>query len=226
MKSNDRKDPDGFWEKFDATPAYSGDTGEAQELAESQAFKIATMKVLDEAFAGNNDHAMYLERSKRIVEQLGVIVDDYTDPKLLQKAHQAYYLAFAFADVDFIEGSGDVEGVFNQRALGPEEFKQAAMQARERLDANPTWERKLYTSLPLFTETAAERYIARAVFSVAVMQIAHWQVDQSSIGEVKRLTAWHLRQRFGALVTRAAEQDTAWADTIADLEVKMRAAST
>lgn len=222
MKGDEHEETPSLWKEFETTPACTEGDARAQELAESQAFKLAAMRTLDEAFAGNNDHQVYLERSIRIVEQLGLVVDDQTDPELLKKAHQAYYLAFNFADVDFIDGSGEVEGVFNQRALSMHEFKQAATQARERLDADPIWAQKLYTALPLFTETYLERQVACAVFSVALMQIAHWEIDQSSIGEVKRLTSWHLRQQFDGIVDEAADNDATWAEEVAQLERVMQ----
>lgn len=222
MKGDDHEGIPDLWEEFDTTPLCTEGPVEGQDFAESLAFKLATMQRLDEAFAGNNDHQVYLERSMRIVEQLGLVVDDQTDPELLKKAHQAYYLAFSFADVDFIDGSSEVEGVFNQRGLSTYEFKQAATQARERLEADPMWAQKLSTALPLFTETFLERQVACAVFSVAIMQIAYWEIDQSSIGEVKRLTAWHLRQRFDALMDETADNDATYADTIACLEREMR----
>lgn len=213
-----------FWKEFNTTPAWERKDQEATELAESLEFKLSARRILDEAFIGNNDHPVYLDRSKYIAEQLG-LANDETDPTLLEKAHQAYYLAFRFADVDFIEDSRDVEGVFNQRALTVEEFQQVAVHARERLDADPEWERKLYTSLPLFTETPAERQIAVAVFSTAIAEIAHWEMDQSSIGEVKRLGLWHLRQRFGAIASEIAQQDTSWAKKVDRLEAGLQAAS-
>ncbi len=207
--------------EFDTTPAYTDDNGESPELTESQTFKLDAMRALDDAFRGNHDHPVYLDRSRYILEQLG-IADEDTDPALFAKAHQAYYLAFHLADVDFIDGSGDVEGTFNQRALSSEEYRQAGEYAREQLDADPEWERKLYTALPLFTETPAERYVAQAVFSMTIMQIAHWEIDQSSIGEIKRLGIWHLRQQFGEIATSTAKADPAWASEIKELETKLQ----
>lgn len=209
-----------LWKEFNKTPAFAED-GESPELTESQAFKLDAMRALDDAFRGNHDHPVYLDRSRYILEQLGIANED-TDPALFAKAHQAYYLAFHLADVDFTDGSGDVEGTFNQRALNGEEYRQAGGYARERLDADPEWERKLYTALSLFTETPAERYVAQAVFSMAIMQIAHWEIDQSSIGEIKRLGIWHLRQQFGELATSAAKADPVWASKIKKLEVKLQ----
>lgn len=213
-----------FWKEFDNTPAWEQDAEAAKELAESQAFKLDAMQALDDAFRGNHDHPTYLERSRYIAEQLG-LADEDSDPALLATAHQAYYLAFHLADVDFVDGSGEVEGTFNQRALNGEEYRQAGEYARTRLDADPGWERKLYTALPLFTETPAERQIASVVFSMAIMQIAHWEIDRSSIGDIKRLTSWHLRQRVGELAARAAKADPSWAKKIAKLETKLQTAS-
>lgn len=212
-----------FWKEFYNTPAFVDDTLEAPELNESIAFKLQVQRILAEVSVGNNDHQVYLDRSRYIAEQLGLVNED-TDPALLEKAHQAYYLAFRLADVDFIDGSGEVEGAFNQRALNTEGYRHAARQARERIDSDAEWERKLYTALPLFTETPAEREVASAIFSTTIMQIAHWEIDQSSIGEVKRLGLWHLRQRFGALATEIAKEDASWAETIARVEETMNAA--
>lgn len=217
-----RKGNKKFWKEFYNTPAFVDDTAENPELNESIAFKLHVQRILAEVSVGNNDHQVYLDRSRFIAEQLGMVNED-THPALLEKAHQAYYLAFRLADVDFIDGSGEVEGTFNQRALSTEGYRQAAQQARVRIDSDEEWERKLYTALPLFTETQAEREVASAVFSTTIMQIAHWEVDQSSIGEVKRLGLWHLRQRFGAIATEIAEQDVPWAKKIIRFEAKMKA---
>lgn len=167
-----RKGNKKFWKEFYNTPAFVDDTVETPELNESIAFKLQVQRILAEVSVGNNDHQVYLDRSRYIAEQLGLVNED-TDPALLEKAHQAYYLAFRLADVDFIDGSGEVEGAFNQRALNTEGYRQAAQQARERIDSDEEWERKLYTALPLFTETPVDREVASAVFSTTIMQIAH-----------------------------------------------------